>query len=174
MTNVRHLQSRVRIRSTPERIWNELTKIGEPQAAVFNACLHVEALAPGAMLQMRTVDGRHVLVVGRVVEVDAPRRYAHTFRFTHFDDPECTISYDIAGLDGDVEVRLSIDDLPALTQTEKEMLRGATMILVSLKSVAETGRPKASTRIMYALFARIGFLLPERTRAKHWPMAGQG
>ena len=170
MTKVRQLVSRVRIRSTPELVWRELTKNDEPQAAVFNAWLHAQAMAPGAMIQMRTVDGRNVLVVGRIVEFDPPRRFVHTFRFTQFDDPECTVIYDIAVVGDGVEVTLTVNDLPAATQTEREMARGATMILSSLKAVLETGRPAFSTRFMYALFARIGFLLPKRTRTDNWPM----
>ena len=50
------------------------------------------------------------------------------------------------------------------------MARGATLILETLKSVAETGRPKLSTRLMYALFGKLGFVLPKRTRAEHWPL----
>lgn len=31
-------------------------------------------------------------------------------------------------------------------------------------------KPKLATRFMYALFARLGFVLPQRTRAEHWPL----
>ena len=40
----------------------------------------------------------------------------------------------------------------------------------TLKSVVETGRPKLSTRLLYALFGKLGFVLPKRTRAEHWPL----
>ena len=55
-------------------------------------------------------------------------------------------------------------------RTAKEMGKGATLILETLKSVADTGRPKLSTRVMYALFGKLGFVLPKRTRAEHWPL----
>ena len=54
------------------------------------------------------------------------------------------------------------------------MTSGPTLILETLKSVAETGRPKLSTRVRYALFARLGFVLPKRTRAEHWPLSATG
>jgi uncharacterized protein YndB with AHSA1/START domain len=170
MTDGRKLVSKVRIRATAERVWRELTKTDEPQAAVFNAWLHAQAMLPGAMIQMRTIDGRNVLVIGRIVEFDPPRRFAHTFRFTQYDDPECTVIYDIATVGSEVDVTLTVDSIPVNTRTAKDMVSGATMILETLKSVAETGRPKPGTRFMYALFARLGFVLPKRTRAEHWPL----
>lgn len=63
----RRLVSRIRIRASATRVWRELTKSDEPQAAVFNAWLHAQAMVPGAVIQMRTVDGRNVLVVGRIL-----------------------------------------------------------------------------------------------------------
>jgi len=169
MIDQRKLVSKVRIRATAERVWRELTKTDEPQAAVFNAWLHAQAMLPGATIQMRTIDGRNVLVIGRIVEFDPPRRFAHTFRFTQYDDPECTVIYDIVTVGNEVDVTLTVDRVPADTRTAKDMTSGAKLILETLKSVAETGRPKLSTRLMYALFARMGFVLPKRTRAEHWP-----
>ena len=170
MIDARRLVSRVRIRASADRVWRELTKHDEPQAAVFNAWLHAQAMVPGAIIQMRTVDGRNVLVVGRILEFDPPRRFAHTFRFTQYDDPECTVIYEIVAVGAEVDVMLTVDNLPVGTRTAKEMARGATLILETLKSVAETGRPKLSTRLMYALFGKLGFVLSKRTRAEHWPL----
>lgn len=170
MTDRRKLVSRITIRGRAEAVWRELTKNDEPQAAVFNAWLHAQAMVPGAGLQMRTVDGRNVLVIGRIVEFDPPRRFAHTFRFTQYDDPECTVTYDIRTVGDGVEVTLTVDDLPHGTRTGKEMTRGAETILGTLKAVIETGRPAFGTRVLYALFARLGFMLPKRTRAEHWPL----
>jgi uncharacterized protein YndB with AHSA1/START domain len=174
MTEQRKLVAKVRIRATADRVWRELTKTDEPQAAVFNAWLHAQAMLPGAMIQMRTIDGRNVLVVGRIVEFDPPRRFSHTFRFTQYDDPECTVVYDIATIGNEVDVTLTVDRVPVGTRTAKEMASGSTLILETLKAVAETGRPKLSTRVMYALFARLGFVLPKRTRAEHWPLSSTG
>jgi uncharacterized protein YndB with AHSA1/START domain len=170
MTEENRLVSRITIRGTAEAVWRELTKSNEPQAAVFNAWLHAQALVPGAMVQMRTGDGRNVLVVGRIVEFDPPRRFAHTFRFTQFDDPECTVVYDIRAVTGGVEVTLTVDRLPVGTRTGKSMSTGAQQILDRLKSVIEDGRPAFGVRLLYAMFGVLGFMLPARTRAEHWPL----
>lgn len=166
----RRLVSKIRIGASAERVWRELTKNDEPQAAVFNAWLHAQAMAPGAMIQMRTIDGRNVLVVGRILEFDPPRRFAHTFRFTQYDDPECTVVYELVAAGDGVEVTLTVENLPLGTRSAKEMTKGSSMILSTLKSVAETGRPSLGIRVMYAIFARLGFVLPKRTRVEHWPL----
>jgi uncharacterized protein YndB with AHSA1/START domain len=164
------LVSRITIRGSVDAVWRELTKNDEPQAAVFNAWLHAQSLAPGAALQMRTPDGRNVLVVGRIVEFDPPRRFAHTFRFTQYEDPECTVIYELKPVTGGVEVSLVVENIPVGTRTAKEMEGGSRTILNSLKSVVETGRPSLGTRVMYWLFSHLGFMLPKRTRAEHWPL----
>jgi uncharacterized protein YndB with AHSA1/START domain len=164
------LEARIRIAGSAEAVWRELTKTDEPQAAVFNAWLHAQALAPGAAMQMRTPDGRNVLVIGEILAFDPPRRFSHTMRFTQYDDPPCVVTYEIQPQAAGVEVVLIVDDLPVDTRTAKEMTPGANRILSTLRQVVEQGRPAFGTRVLYALFARLGFVLPARTRAEHWPL----
>ena len=166
------IEARITIAGSAEAVWRELTKTDEPQAAVFNAWLHAQALAPGAALQMRTPDGRNVLVVGEILAYDPPRRFAHTFRFTQFDDPPCTVVYEIRPVAGGVEVTLVVENVPTGTRTAKEMAAGASRILATLRQVVETGRPALGTRLLYGVFARLGFVLPARTRSEHWPLGG--
>lgn len=170
MNDSKKLVSKIVINGSLEAIWRELTKSDEPQAAVFNAWLHTQALVPGASLQMRTGDGRNVLVIGKVVEFEPPYRFVHTFRFTQYDDPECTVTYQLKQLEQGVEVSLIVDNLPVGSRTAKEMTSGSTMILNTLKAVVETGKPTLGIRIMYALFSILGFILPKRTRTEHWPL----
>jgi len=153
-----------------QRVWHELTKTGEPQGAVFNACLHTTGLAPGGRLQMRTGSGRHVMVDGEVVVFEPPRRFVHTHRFTQYDDPPCQVSYELEPVAGGVQVTLRVIGMPAGTRTAKSMQSGGTMILASLKSICETGRPPLGTRLMYWLFAHLEFVLPARTRSANWPL----
>ena len=164
------LVNKIVIRGRIEDIWRELTKNNEPQAAVFNAWLHAQRLAPGAKLQMRTSNGKFVLVIGDVLEFDPPHRFAHTFRFTQFDDPACTVIYELKPVSDGVEVSLIVDNLPVGTRTAKEMTSGGPMILRTLKAVVETGRPTIGIRVMYWLMARMSFVLPKRCRAEVWPL----
>ncbi len=161
---------RIFVAADIERVWQELTRTDGPQPAVFNACLHVTGMAPGERMQMRSLSGRHVLVVGEIVEFDPPRRFAHTHRFTQHDDPVCTVVYELEPVNGGVEVTLRVLGLPAGTATAKSMSKGGTMILNTLKAVVERGRPPFGTRVLYAMFKRLEFVLPARTRSEHWPL----
>jgi hypothetical protein len=161
---------KIRIRGTLEVVWHELTKQGEPQAAVFNAWLTAQALVPGAMIQMRTGSGKHTLVIGRIIDFTPPHRFAHTFRFTQYDDPECEVIYELKRVGDEVECTLTVAGLPVGTRTAKEMDGGGTMILNTLKAVVETGRPAWGTRLMYAMFAKMEWVLPKRTMSSAWPL----
>ena len=161
---------RIFIQADIQRVWRELTKTDEAQGAVFNAWLHTTGLVPGGRLQMRTGSGKHVLVVGEVLDVDPPHRFVHTHRFTQYDDPVCQVAYELTPVGSGVEVTLRVTGMAAGTRTAKSMQQGGDMILKSLKSIAETGRPPLGTRLMYTAFALLEFVLPKRTRSGNWPL----
>jgi uncharacterized protein YndB with AHSA1/START domain len=161
---------RIVIAADIQRVWRELTKTDEAQGAVFNAWLHTTGLAPGGRMQMRTGSGKHVLVIGEVLELDPPHRSVHSHRFTQYDDPVCQVAYDLKPVAGGVEVTLRIHNMPAGTRTAKSMQQGGDAILKALKAIAETGRPPLATRLMYAAFGLLEFVLPKRTRSEHWPL----
>lgn len=161
---------RIVINADIDRVWRELTKTDEAQGAVFNAWLHATALEPGGRMQMRTGSGKHVLVVGEILEFDPPHRFVHSHRFTQHDDPVCQVAYELKPVAGGVEVTLRVMGLPPGTPTAKSMQQGGNMILQSLKAIAETGRPPLATRLMYMAFGLMEFVLPKRTRSENWPL----
>ena len=161
---------RIEIAASIERVWRELTKTDEAQGAVFNAWLHTSGMKPGARIQMRTGTGKHVLVVGEVLEFDPPHRFVHSHRFTEYDDPVCTVAYDLNQTGNGVEVTLSVIGMPAGSRTAKSMQTGGPRILASLKVIAETGRPALAIRLVYTMFSALEFVLPKRTRSEYWPL----
>lgn len=161
---------RIFIKASIDRVWRELTKTGEAQGAIFNAWLHTTGLAPGGRMQMRTGSGKHVVVDGEVLAFDPPHRFAHTHRFTQYDDPVCEVSYELKPVGDGVEVTLRVSRMPAGTKTAKDMAAGGHTILNALKAICETGRPPLGTRLMYWMFDHMEFVLPARTRAEHWPL----
>lgn len=161
---------RIVINADIQRVWRELTKTDEAQGAVFNAWLHTTGLKPGAPMQMRTGSGKHVLVVGEVLEFDPPHRFVHSHRFTQHDDPVCQVVYELKPVTAGVEVTLRVTGMSAGTPTAKSMQQGGDMILKSLKAIAETGRPPLGIRLMYVAFGLLEFVLPKRTRSEHWPL----
>jgi uncharacterized protein YndB with AHSA1/START domain len=161
---------RVLIRGTVEDVWNEITRTDEPIAAFFNSRMDVGVLKAGSKLAMRTPDGKYTGVVGEVLEVVPHRRFRHTFKFTNYDDPECVVTYELEPAEGGVQFTLTIDDLPEGTKTAKQMMQGGKMIVNTLKSVIETGRPSFGIRMLYVLFKLTAPLTPAKCRSEHWPV----
>lgn len=162
---------RIVVNAPIERVWRELTKTGEAQGAIFNAWLHTRGgLVPGAAMQMRTGSGKHTIVIGEVVECRPPHRFVHTHRFTQYEDPVCQVSYELEPVQGGVQVTLRVTGVTAGTKTAKDMAGGGTMIVSTLKAICETGRPSLGTRLMYAMFSALEFVLPARTKSEHWPL----
>lgn len=89
---------------------------------------------------------------------------------TRFDDPVCKIVYDLVPVGSEVEVTLTVLDMPAGTRTAKNMGFGGNFILRNLKAIAETGRPTFGARVMYAAMGAMEFMLPARSRSERWPM----
>jgi len=171
MADPQDLLFRVVINAPIDRVWRELTKTGEAQGAIFNAWLHARGgLVPGAAMQMRTGSGKHTIVVGEVVECTPPHRFVHTHRFTQYEDPVCQVSYELEPVAGGVQVTLRVTGVTAGTKTAKDMAGGGTMIVNTLKAICETGRPALGTRMMYAMFSALEFVLPARTKSEHWPL----
>ena len=164
---------RVVIRGSIDDVWHEITRTDAPIPAFFNSRMEVGRLAPGSRVAMRTPDGKYTGVVGTILECEPPRRFAHTFRFTNFDDPECRVIYDLVEVDDGVEFTLTITDLPVGTKTAKQMMQGGTMIVNTLKSVIETGRPSFGTRMLFGLFKLLAPMTPNKCRTEHWPVDDQ-
>ena len=160
---------KVTIKGTIDQVWRELTKTDEVQQAMFNSRLHTPGLRPGAPMCMRTPSGRYTNVVGNVIELAAPVRLSHTFRFTTYDDPPCIVQYDLREVEGGVEFTLTLLDVPPGSKTEKNMLSGGKMIVSTLKSVIETGKPAFGTRMLYVLFKLMEPMGPARAKTERWP-----
>jgi uncharacterized protein YndB with AHSA1/START domain len=161
---------KVVIRGTVEAVWREITKTGEAQQAMFNMCLHTTGLRPGAPIRIRTKSGKYTPIVGEVLEFDPPRRYAHTFRFTQYDDPPCKVIYELREVPGGVEFTLRVEDVPAGTKTARQMMQGNRLIVNTLKAVVETGRPSFGVRLLYRLFRLLEPLQSKRMRSENWPL----
>ena len=85
----------VHIQGSLEDVWHEITRTDQPIPAFFNNRMHRGPLEAGSPLAMRTGDGKWTGVVGEITEVVPHKRFAHTFKFTNYDDPPCKVIYEL-------------------------------------------------------------------------------
>lgn len=161
---------RVVIAASVDAVWREITRTDAPIACFFNSRMDAGELRPGATIAMRSPNGRYTGVVGQILEFDPPRRFAHTFKFTAYDDPECIVEYELKPVAQGTEFTLVIRNLPIGTKTGKQMVQGGKMIVDTLKAVMETGKPSTGTRVLFTLFKVMEPLNPKRCRSEHWPV----
>lgn len=162
---------KVFIRGSVDAVWREITKTDEPQGCFFDMCLHTTGLRIGAPMRMRTKNGRYTGVVGDVIAWDPPHRYGHTFRFTNLKDPPCKVFYELEPVEGGVDFTMILEDLPAGTKTAKQMVGGGKMIVNTLKSIVETGRPSFGVRMFYAVAGWLEPLMVSKDmRTENWPL----
>lgn len=156
------LQSIV-IASPIDAVWHELTKLGARQRAMMDTILD-STLEVGEPLRYATPDGKRVFIVGRVLAVDPPRHFSHTFRLLLRDDPVTVVSWDLEELDDGTRVTLTHtgypDDIADLHKVDKTWVG----ILAELKSVLESGDVTAKTKVTYAFMRAFMFALPSRTK----------
>jgi uncharacterized protein YndB with AHSA1/START domain len=164
---------RVTIDSTIDAVWAEITRTDAPIPAFFNTRMDVGSLTAGSRLAMRSPDGKYTGVVGEILECDPPRRFAHTFQFTNFDDPPCRVVYTLQEVAGGVQFTLEITELPIGTKTAKQMVQGGKMIVNTLKSVMETGKPSFGTRVLFVLFKVLQPITPKKCLSTNWPIESQ-
>jgi uncharacterized protein YndB with AHSA1/START domain len=131
------------IASTPEKVWAALTSAEFTTKYFFGRSVEIEHKVGGDFI-MRMPDGR-LDIKGRVVEWDPPRRLTMTWGvdFEEFRElPESLVTYDIELMGGSVKLTMTEAhqwDIPdAILAGGRQ---GWPLILSSLKSVLETGKP---------------------------------
>lgn len=163
---------KVLIQAPIETVWNTLVKTDEALPFFFGAvCDTVAGLHPGARLRMITPDRKFASVVGEVLEFSPPHRYAHTLRFTQYEDAPSIIIYELRETPAGVEFSLITQNVPAGSRTEKSMAEGGPFIVQNLKALVETGKPAFSGRMVMALGPLMALFTPKICRIEHWPLA---
>jgi uncharacterized protein YndB with AHSA1/START domain len=148
-----------------EAAWHELTKTGEVQYPMFNAVLETD-WEPGSTMLYYKPDRTMVFVVGEVVEVDAPHRFVHTYRFTDLDDAATLVTWDFEEIETGVRVTVTHSRFDGDTPTKKRVAGGWKMILATLKEILETGKPPLKIRLMYGMMSMLSFMQPKKIHTR--------
>jgi len=161
---------KVMIDAPLETVWSQLVKTDEMLPFFFGSVCDCDDMKAGQPFAMRTPDGKYTSVVGEVLEFSPPYRYSHTFKFTAYDDPPCTVSYELKETDTGIEFSLITENAPEGSQTEKSMDQGGTFIVEALKSLIETGRPNFKTRMILLMISLTTIFTPAKCKSEHWPL----
>jgi uncharacterized protein YndB with AHSA1/START domain/DNA-binding transcriptional ArsR family regulator len=126
------------IATTPEKLWNALTD--PEQTAVYWKHRNVSDWKKGGSWEHVRPDGGSD-GGGTILEIDPPRRLAHTWG--ELDDPDAPapsqVTFDLEPV-GDA-VRLTVTHEGLAPDEADDVSNGWAMVLSSLKSLLETGRP---------------------------------
>lgn len=161
---------KVLIHAPIETVWSELVKTDEVLPFFFGSvCRTPGELSVGAPFAMQTKNGKNTAVIGNVIEFSPPHRYSHSFKFTNFDDPPCTVTYELKETPGGTEFTLITTNVPQGTKTEQQMKQGGNFIVNVLKSVVEKGRPSLGYQVLLSIIALAAPFTPKQSRTKNWP-----
>jgi uncharacterized protein YndB with AHSA1/START domain len=161
----------IEIRVPRERVWEEITSLGRVQGFMMNTLLE-STLAPGARLRYYSPDKRRVFVVGKVVEVDPPRRFSHTYMFTFRPEEPSLVTWELEDIPGGCRVTLTHGGWTNQAETHKGVLGGWRKIVAALKTQLETGDLPLGTRLVQSVQGAFMFLLPRSTRVEEVARSG--
>jgi uncharacterized protein YndB with AHSA1/START domain len=149
---------RVYIKTTPEAIWDAITKPEWTEKYGYGGRGEFD-LRPGGAYRgltseaMRSAGAPDLGVDGEVIEVDPPRRLVQTFRMMMDDDMAAEgftrLTYEIEQIDGGVTKLTVIHDLTGAPKLQLLLAGGLesqgagggwSWILSDLKSLLETGK----------------------------------
>lgn len=159
------------IKAPREKVWAEITKIGELQRPVMNTVLQ-GPLKPGGKLRYLSGDGKNGFVVGKVVELSPPSRFSHTFMFTTRPEEPTLVIWDLEEDPEGTRVTLTHRGWKNQVKTHKGVVKGWAQILKLLKMEVETGKIPVSTKIKYRILGTLTFLLPKSTRIEEIKKGG--
>jgi uncharacterized protein YndB with AHSA1/START domain len=150
-----------------ERVWEEITKTGQVQRALYNTVLETE-LRPGARLRYYSPNRRRVFIVGEIVEVDPPRKFSHTYWFTMWKGGGPTlVTWELREESGGCRVTVTHSGWTSEHEAAEKTGAGWREILGLLKQDLETGTIPLKTRVMYALMSWFLFAMPKTTTREH-------
>ncbi|WP_375688071.1 SRPBCC family protein [Pseudooceanicola sp. LIPI14-2-Ac024] len=131
------------IRATPEKVFAAITT--PEMTARYWGHDNVSDWKVGSDWQhIRANEGREVNLVGKVVEVDAPRRLVLSWaNHSERDRPEkySRVTFEITPFEDMVQLTVTHDELEKGSGMEAGITRGWPRVLSSLKSFLETGEP---------------------------------
>jgi uncharacterized protein YndB with AHSA1/START domain len=147
-----------------QRVWDEITKTGRVQRALYNTVLDTE-LRPGAKLRYHSPSKKRVFIVGEIVNVEPPHVFSHTYRMLMNGVEEPTlVTWTLKEENNGTRVTIRHSGWTAAHKAPEKVSAGWTEILGLLKADLETGKLPVKIKIMYAMMNMFMFMLPKTTK----------
>ncbi len=156
----------IHIAAPVERVWDEITRTGRVQPALYNTILDCQ-LAPGSRLRYYSPDRKRVFILGEVVDVRPPTRFSHTYRFTTWKGgPATLVTWELAEEDGGCRVTVTHSGWTVDHEAYRKTAGGWVEILELLRREIEDGVLPLKTRILFRVMGWFLFLMPRSTRTE--------
>ena len=131
------------ISTTPEKLWNAL--LDSRMTAKYWQHDNVSDWKPGSKWEHRSSDKERTLkLVGKVIEINPPRRLVLTWAFPADEAHEARhsrVTFEIEPVNDVVRLTVTHDNLEPGSEMLQGIMKGWPKVLSSLKSLLETGRP---------------------------------
>ncbi|MGD9692025.1 MAG: SRPBCC domain-containing protein [Phycisphaerales bacterium] len=162
MAEIAPFVTSVDIRAPIGRVWEEITRSG--MCRPMFGTVYKRDLKPGGAFRYSSADDKRTFVYGEIVEVEPPRKFVHTFRFTMKGDPPTLVTWTLEEKgSGMTRVTVRHEGFIGETLTKKRVTVGWTKILPLFKSTIEKGDVPAKTKLGQVLMGAMSFMLPKST-----------
>lgn len=161
---------RVIIHAPIDKVWTELVNTNQARPFFWNGRWDTKGMAAGNAYRIASNNDKVVAVIGRIIEIDPPRKLVTSFQLTSLPDPASTVTYLLKEVEGGTEFSLVTENIIVGSKSEKSMESGAKFIVENFKSFVETGRVTFGARIMNGLYALMSPMTPKAMRAENWPL----
>lgn len=160
---------RVQIAAPIETVWSELVMTTKARPFFWNGSWDTPRFEPGQPYRITASGGKMVPVIGRIMEMDPPRRMVTSFRLTGLTDPASTVTYELEEKDGGTQFSLITENIISGSKSEKQMASGAQFIVTNFKAYVETGRVTFGARVLLGLYSLMAPIAPKSMSAENWP-----
>jgi uncharacterized protein YndB with AHSA1/START domain len=154
------------VRASIDEVWSEITRVHGRQRAMMDAVLDT-TFQPGDPLSYRSTDGKRVFIAGRVVAVQAPRRFSHTQQLLMRDDPPTLVTWELDEVDDGTRVTVRHSGWPADTKDLDKVDATWAVALPELKRLVETGDISRKRKLRNALYRPLSRFMPAGPRAEN-------
>lgn len=146
-----------------EKVWHEITKTGAIQRAIYSSIMEGQ-LKPGMKLRFYSPSKKRVYVIGEVVEVVPPSKFAHTWKLTMgADDFFTLVTWELSPISGGTRVKLTHSRWLDTAKSYKNVGETWGFLLRNLKRDLETGDIEFGAKFRYGMYSALEFMLPKST-----------